>query len=237
MLSQFGSNIVEQIPSFIGSMVVTIPQGLVFTLITIVATFYISLDYKRINEFIAIQIPPKVRNVIIDIKSKFFSAIYKYLRAYSIIVLITYSELTVGFLIIGINYAFIIAALTALLDILPVVGTGTVLIPWGIIGIIQKDYFTGFAMLILYGTITIIRNIIEAKIVGTSIGLYPVVTLMAMYAGFRILGLGGMFLLPIVILILKNLNDEGKIRLWKNINKPDENNNADKKAKKRRWRK
>ncbi|MCL2775581.1 MAG: sporulation integral membrane protein YtvI [Oscillospiraceae bacterium] len=231
MFSNFGSNIVARIPSFITSLAVTVPKMLLYTLITIISTFYISFDFRNINKFIAIQIPPKVRNVIFDIKSRFFAAIYKYIKAYSIIFLITYAELTVGFLIIGIKYAFILAALIALADFLPILGTGTFLIPWGIISIVQKDYFTGFALLILYATILIIRNVIEPKIVGTTIGLYPVVTLVAMFVGFNILGLWGMLLFPISILIVKNLNDEGKIHLWKNIKNENVSDSDGKKKK------
>ena len=217
MLTQFSVDIVSQIPSFIKSIIIIIPKIFIYTLVTIVSTFYISLDYNKINKFIAMQLPPKIRNVIIDIKSRFFEAIYKYIKAYFTIFIIAYSELTVGFLIIGINYAFSIALLVAIIDILPIIGMGAVLIPWGIIAIIQKDYFTGFALLILYAVIMIIRNVIEPKIVGASIGLYPVATLISMFVGYNVLGFAGIFLFPIIILIIKNLNDEGKIHIWKNV--------------------
>jgi len=217
MLAQFSADIISQIPAFIKSIIIIIPKILIYTLITIISTFYIALDYKKINKFIAIQLQPKIRNIIIDIKSRFFEAIYKYIKAYFTIFMIAYSELTAGFLIIGINYAFSIALLVALIDILPIIGMGAVLIPWGIIAIIQKDYFTGFALLILYAVITVIRNIIEPKIIGASIGLYPVVTLISMFVGYNLIGFAGIFLFPIVILILKNLNDEGKIHIWKNV--------------------
>jgi predicted PurR-regulated permease PerM len=111
--------------------------------------------------------------------------------------------------------------IVALIDLLPVLGTGTVLIPWGIIAIIQKDYFTGFALLILYAITMVIRNIIEPKIVGASIGLYPVATLVSIFAGFNIIGIPGMFIFPITVLVLKNLNDEGKINIWKKPDKED----------------
>jgi len=228
--SQFGADVVAQIPSFITSILVTIPKMLIYTLITIVSTFYIALDFANINLFISVQIPPKARNVILDIKSRFLEAIYKYIKAYSILFLITYSELTVGFLIIGVKYAFLISLPIALIDILPVLGTGTVLIPWGIVCLTQQDYFTGFALLILYAVIIIIRNIIEPKIVGSNIGLYPVVTLITIYVGYNLFGFAGMFLFPIAVLILKNLNDEGKIRIWKNVKKKDEKKDEDKKT-------
>jgi sporulation integral membrane protein YtvI len=217
IIMQFGVDIAANIPAFIGSIVLAVPKILVFTLILIISTFYICLDYATISKFLVIQVPPKVRVVILDIKSRFLSAIYKYVRAYSIIVMITFFELCAGFFILGVDYALTLAFIVALIDILPILGTGTVLIPWGIFAIVQKDYYTGFGLLILYATVMIIRNIIEPKIVGKSLGLYPVATLIAIYVGYNIMGIAGVFLFPILIVLLKNLNDEGKIRLWKNI--------------------
>lgn len=221
IFSKLGTDIVSKIPSFIASLIRTIPQILVYTIISIISTFYIALDFKNINKALALQIPPKVRAVLSDIKSRFLEAIYKYVRAYFTIFIIAYSELTIGFFIVGVSYPFIIALLVALVDILPVLGTGTVLIPWGIIALIQKDYFSGIALLVLYAVITIVRNIIEPKIVGSSIGLYPVVTLIAIFVGFNTMGIVGLFLLPITILLLKNLNDEGKIHIWKTEKKEE----------------
>ena len=228
-LIEIGTFLASKVPAIITSIAVFLPSFLIFTIILIVSTFYICLDYTSINKFIMLQIPEKVRNVIIDIKNRFLEAIFKYLKAYLIIMLITYFELVTGFLIIGVKYAFLLAFFVALVDLFPIVGTGTVLIPWGIINILQKDYFTGFAILILYATITIIRQVIEPKIIGKSLGLYPVVTLIALYIGFNVLGVFGMILFPVCLLILKNLNDEGRIRLWKNIDTQEENNDSNKK--------
>jgi len=228
--ADIGSLLASKVPAFITSVVVTLPSFVVFAVILIVSTFYICFDYAYITKFIMMQIPKKVTNVILDIKNRFVEAIVKYLRAYLIILFITYSELVTGFLIIGIKYAFLLAFFVALLDIFPVVGTGTVLIPWGIINILQQDYFRGFSLLILYATITIIRQIIEPKIVGKSLGLYPVVTLIALYVGFNMFGFFGMIFLPVCILLIKNLNEEGRIHLWKNIDKEDKKNKKDKKS-------
>ena len=223
-VSDLGMFLATKVPAMITSIVVVLPSFLIFTLILIISTFYICLDYEPINKFIMLQIPEKVRSIILDIKNRFLEAIYKYLRAYLIIMLITYFELTAGFLIIGIKYAFLLAFFVALIDVFPIVGTGTVLIPWGIITLLQKDYFTGFALLILYATVTVIRQIIEPKIVGKSLGLYPVVTLIALYTGYNILGFFGMVLFPICLILLKNLNDEGRIHIWKNMDKKEDVN-------------
>lgn len=222
-IASAGAFLASKLPSLITTAATFLPSILLFVIILLISTFYIGIDYTVINSFVMLQLPKKIHSILIDIKNKFLETIYKYIKAYSIIIFITYCELAVGFLIIGVNYAFLFAALIAFIDILPILGSGAVLIPWGIINIAQKDYFHGFGLLVLYAVISIIRQIIEPKIVGKSIGLYPVVTLISLYVGFNLFGIAGIFLFPITILILKNLNDEGKIKLWKNPDKPKKN--------------
>lgn len=89
------------------------------------------------------------------------------------------------------------------------------MIPWAIISLITGDFFRGFGLLILYLLITVIRNIVEPKIVGHQVGLHPVVTLASMLAGLNLFGIIGLFGFPITLSLLKNLNDRGVIRLFK----------------------
>lgn len=199
----------------ITKIVMAIPNAFVFFIITIISAVYISIDFKKINSFITYQFPEKTRDFLRMVKEQFVQTIGKYVRAYSLLILITFSELFVGFSILGVHYSFIIALITALVDILPVLGTGTILIPWGVYMLISGNYFMGVGILILYVIITVVRQILEPKIVGSYVGLYPLVTLMAMYIGTKVMGFFGLFLFPIAIILLKKMNDDGHIRLWK----------------------
>lgn len=89
------------------------------------------------------------------------------------------------------------------------------LIPWAIIDLITGNYSRAIGILVLYAVITIIRNIIEPKIIGDQVGLPPLLTLIAMFLGLQTFGLVGLFAFPIVLIVLKNLNDTGKIKIWK----------------------
>ena len=100
-------------------------------------------------------------------------------------------------------------------DILPAVGTGGIIIPWGIIAMVLGDIPFGIGMLALYLIVTVIRNTLEPKIVGEQVGLHPVATLMAMFLGTKLMGIVGLFGFPIGLVILKKLNDSGKIKLFK----------------------
>ena len=115
----------------------------------------------------------------------------------------------------GQKYALLIAIGIAIIDVLPVLGTGTVLIPWGVILILTGSVGRGIAILALYLIVTVIRQILEPKIIGEYIGLYPLITLISMYAGLQAFGIVGMFLFPITVIILKNLNENGSVHLWK----------------------
>ena len=115
---------------------------------------------------------------------------------------ITFIELFVGFLILGIDYSFVLAILIAVLDILPVLGTAVVLAPWGIILLLMKNYFLGVGMLILLLIISIVRQIIEPKILGDSFGVHPLVSLITLYIGLKLFGVVGMVLLPMIVMIV-----------------------------------
>ena len=98
-----------------------------------------------------------------------------------------------------------LAFLIALADLLPVIGVGTILIPWGIVMLLQKNFYLGFGLLILYLVISLIRQVAEPKVLGKSLGLHPLLTLFATYVGFSLFGLLGMILAPIVALVAKRL--------------------------------
>jgi len=199
----------------LGGIISFVPNALLVIAVVIISTYYFAVDFNRINGFIIAQLPEKAANGVRVFKKEFVGTIVKFLRAYGLIIVITFLELFVGFTMLGIKYAFLIALVTAVIDILPILGTGTVLIPWAVFLLLTGDYYTGIALIIIYIVVTVIREIIEPKIVGKYIGLYPLLTLLSMYIGLKVLGVVGLLLFPIATIILKKLNDDGKLRLFK----------------------
>src|SRR5699024_9383370 len=118
-------------------------------------------------------------------------------------------ELAIGLSIIGVDRAVLIALGIAVFDILPVLGTGGIMLPWAAIRALAGDYRMAISLFVVYLIITVIRNIIEPKIVGQQIGLHPVVTLISMFVGLQLFGAVGLFGLPITLSLLRNLNDNG----------------------------
>ena len=209
------TSISAKIPEWIGRLFNTLPNAVFFTVILVMAAFYICADFNAINRFLALQLPKRVVEFITEVKKHLKSTGAKYLRAYTFIIVITFFQLLIGFSILKIDYSFTIAVITAVLDILPVIGVGTVLVPWSVVLLISGDYYIGFGLLIIFCVVSLIRQLIEPKIIGVSIGLNPLVTLIAMYVGYKLFGLTGLLAMPVFAIIIKNLNDSGTITLYR----------------------
>lgn len=181
--------------------------------VTVVACYYMTVDRAAIAAFAYRLFPKSMENSIKSFRKEVFGTVGKYLKAYGIIILITFTELFAAFTVLRIEYALLLAAVVALIDILPVLGTGSVLVPWALVCLfVVGDVYTGAGLLISYVIITVIRQIIEPKIVGSYIGLHPLATLVAMFAGLKVFGIMGMLLLPMVVLVAKNLMAAKKAR-------------------------
>ena len=208
-------NGVTGLVTLVAEKVITDGPGLLISCIfSVVASCYITKDYRKIVNFVLSQLSEKNAKIVVSIKQLFVTNILKMLRGYIIIMFITYIELFIALTILRVDYAAILAALIAVLDILPVVGTGTVLIPWFVISLLMGNVWLGVGVIITYIAITIIRNIIEPRIIGQQVGLPPIVTLIAMYVGLKVFGVLGMLLLPVSIIIIVKLQESGIIHIW-----------------------
>ncbi len=202
------------------AVLVNTPSMLLTTLISIIACCFMTIDYNRITGFVLRQFAPANQQLLLKSKRMFTENILKMLRGYLLIMGITFLELFVGFLLIGIPYTGALALIVAVVDILPVLGTGTVLIPWGVISLAMGNTARGLELLLLYVVIAVLRNILEPKIIGTQMGLSPIVTLVAMYVGLRLFGFMGLWGLPLVVIVLVKLQEAGMVHIWKNADPP-----------------
>lgn len=209
------SKVSDVIVGAISGFAYSIPTLVVGTIFCIIASYYIIVDHGLIGDFIRRQLPENVNDTIKEGRKAIRDIIWNYGRSYAIILGITFVELTIAMLILGVANPVFVALLIALFDILPVVGTGTILIPWFIIEFINKDYKMAIGLAISYAVIFVVRNIIEPKIVGQQVGLHPLVTLIAMFVGTAFFGIVGLFGLPITLALLKDLNEKGVIKIFK----------------------
>jgi sporulation integral membrane protein YtvI len=186
----------------IASLVTALPQGFLFLLVTLISLVYFSLDYDRISDFIKSILPQKFVSAIEGIKSKSIRMLGKYLRSYSLIIFVTYMILLIGLLILRIKNALFVALFVSVLDILPIIGVGTLLIPWGILEIAIGNKFVGIGLIILFLVNAIVRQFLEPKIIGKSLNIHPIATLIMIYIGYSLFGIMGLIILPAIAIVL-----------------------------------
>ena len=189
----------------VGRLLHATPRVLIFLVVTLMSCFYLSMDYVHIRDSLISLLPSRVAKGAAEFRARAGKAIRRYVRAYVLLLLLTFSEVFVGLLILGQPYPLLIALGVALVDILPIIGAGTVLVPWAVILLILKNYSMGFGLLILYGVVTIVRQIAEPHLVGGSLGIHPLMSLLFMFAGLQLFGFFGLLLGPAAALITKEL--------------------------------
>lgn len=196
------------------SYAMSVPKLIVNIVITVVATVFMTLDYPFLKELVIAQMSEERHQKLHEYKVHLNKTLLRYLRSYALIMAITFAELSAGLLLIGIKGAVGIAALIAILDILPILGSGTILIPWFIYDFVVGNIAMGAKIAALYIVITVIRQIIEPKIVGDHVGLHPIITLLSMIVGTFVFGPIGLLGLPITVALLKSMQDEGIIHFY-----------------------
>jgi len=189
--SGFGMRAISGVPSFLLSLIVFF-----------IAAFYFATDAGTISQGLASILPEKWQKKLPSLKLKLIKTLVGYLKAYLLIMLITFLEVFVGLSVLSVDYAFILAMIIAVVDLLPILGTGTVLVPWSIFAFICSDIALGIGLLVLYGVTIVVRQIVEPKIIGKAVGLHPLATLASVYIGLELLGFAGIFIGPIIVMFL-----------------------------------
>lgn len=197
-----------------------IPVILTATLISIIACFFVTCDYDGFTGMIKKNVSEEHEKLLIRSKKLLGDILGKWFKSYATIIFVTFCEVSIGLNIlklIGVydgGYIIAISIAVAIVDIFPVLGTGTVMVPWAIINFFNGNIGLGIGLIVMYVVITVIRQILEPRLVALNVGIHPVLTLMGMYLGVQLFGVIGIFILPITFVLLKALNDEGIIHLW-----------------------
>ncbi|KUK10539.1 MAG: hypothetical protein XD50_1170 [Clostridia bacterium 41_269] len=191
-----------------------VPNLLLILVISILASFFISRD-KHVIDFLAAKIlPDSVYEMYIAISEDVGKALFGYIRAQLILMLITAIQTVIGLYILGVKYALTMGLVVGLVDILPILGPGAVLIPWIIFEIIKGKFFMAVGLTIIYAFIIIVRQLLEPKIVAENIGLHPLATLISIYVGLKLFGFIGVILGPIFLVIAKAASRGSILSKW-----------------------
>lgn len=200
MLSSLAGALSAKLPGVAGKLISAMPSAFLFVLVTVIAGFYFCVEPGQVGKFLTAHLPRRLAEKIPSLRARAKAVSLRYLRAYLLILFVTFVQLFIGFLILRVRYAFLLSLLVAVVDFLPVLGVGTVLVPWAIIALLRKNFYLGFGLLILFAAVTVLRQIIEPRLIGKSLGVHPLAALIAGYAGWRWFGFLGMALGPVAVL-------------------------------------
>ena len=191
------------------------PDVLLFLVTAGLGSFFLSASFPGVRAFLLAQLPQSwlhhLELAARDLKQSFGG----WLRAQLLLMLITFVELLAALLILHVRGALPIAALTAIVDALPVFGVGVVLLPWAAVALLRGEIRLGIGLGITFAVISLMRELLQAKLLGDQIGLDPLSSLLAVYVGWKLCGVPGLLLFPLLLVTLRQLNDRGLLRLWK----------------------
>ena len=209
-LTREGTNIAQRVLTSILNAVTHIPKLMIYIGITIVATYFVCTDKMYILDQMEHHLPRNWVNKFGYKLRKVISSLGDYLKAEGVLILISFSIVLIGLVIfdlIGMNvrYPLVIALFIGFVDALPILGAGTIMLPWAVISAFNGDIQLAVSLIVLYIVIIVTRQLVEPRIVSNHIGIHPIFTLIAMYTGFKLIGVIGMFVGPIILIILKNI--------------------------------
>ena len=203
--SAFLGSVSDLLLSMASGVVAVLPKLLLFLVTTVVASFMISAQRETILDWLRKRLPQDWQKKGRVVASNLKRALGGWLRAETRMMLITFGVISLGLFLLGAEFPIILGAVTALVDALPVLGTGTILVPWALWNLLQGKTVFGVGLLVLYGLAAALRTVLEPRLVGRQIGLHPLLALLSMYAGFQLFGIGGMILLPIAAILARQL--------------------------------
>lgn len=191
------------------------PDVLLFAVSFGIGTYFFSASFPQVLAFLQRQLPPETKRRLEGLGRDLRGSLRGFFRAQLLLMGLTFFELLLAFLLLRVRAAAPLAAVTALVDALPVFGTGTVLLPWAAVSLLLGETGRALGLAVAWGLTNLVRSAAQAKLLGDQIGLDPLASLLAIYVGWQLAGVWGMLLCPLVLVTLRQLNDKGVLALWK----------------------
>lgn len=204
-LNNWVSAVMPAIGARAGNFAMSIPAFVVALIVFIMGAYFITADYPHYRFLVTDRMPSGVRDFFSHVKHTALGAFAGYVRAEVIISIGVFAILLVGFLLIRQPYAVLLALLLAVLDFIPIIGSGTVMVPWAILDLMTGNWFHAVGLMVVWGIICVFRRVAEPKAVGSQTGLSPILSLVSMYVGMQLAGVLGMILGPVLFLVVLNV--------------------------------
>jgi sporulation integral membrane protein YtvI len=208
-LETFLQSFVQSIINFLA----IIPGFLIEVLIYLVALFMISLELPKLKANLEKFLTDQTKKKVALVTAELSKAGVGFIKAQIILSFMTFVMSFIGLTILNVSYTALLSLLIVIVDILPILGTGSVLVPWAIMAILQGNHFLGIGLIVLFLVITVVRRIVEPKVYSSSLGISPLAALISLYIGFKLLGIFGVFLGPILVIVYETLKKANIIKV------------------------
>lgn len=221
-LAQIPSKLSGRLLDFLPTAASATPGALLFAASMLIGSYFISASFPEVKAFVLLQVPERFRNRARELAGQLKQTFGRWLKSQLLLSLFCFLELAAAFWLLGMSYSLLPALIISVIDALPVLGVGTVLIPWALYELLAGQASLGLGLGITYLAVTVLRSCMQAKLLGDQLGLHPLVTLLAIYAGYKVWGVMGMIVFPILTITIKQLNDSELLHLWKRTDTKEE---------------
>ncbi|MBE7012276.1 MAG: sporulation integral membrane protein YtvI [Ruminococcaceae bacterium] len=218
-LSAYTPQITDSAIDYATDVAVSLPSALFFTLIFLLSVFFFIKDYSSVMNFFREAIPEKTLSIFRYLKNTAWNGFVGYIKSQLILSSITAGLIAITFLILGIDYAVIWALIIGIVDILPILGSGIILVPYALLVLfIEENVFLAIIILILQLVCFLVRQVLSPRIMSSQLGLNPIITLISIYIGNEVIGISGMIIFPIFALLIVSIYKAYKSAGgWENI--------------------
>lgn len=188
-----------------GSTAMKLPAFAVASIVFVMGSYLLTADYPRLRILVLERMDPNTLGLFRFIRHTAAGALGGYVKAQFILSVGVFFILLIGFTLVGQSYAFLLALLLAIMDFIPIIGAGTILIPWGAVVLFSGDTRNAVELLVIWGVIALFRRVAEPKVVGNQTGLSPILSLLSIYIGMQTAGVMGMIFGPVILLVVINV--------------------------------
>jgi len=204
----------DSVLALVSGAAAALPDVSFFFFATAASTFFIAARYDALVEGLLSRVPHRLRGGVDATKGYVRRSLWRFLRGRGALALILCGVLFLGLALLGVDYPLLTAMVIAIIDLLPLLGAGTVLLPWAAVDLLLGNVRLAVCLLALYLLIAWVRGRLWPRLVGEDLGLSPLATLICLYVGLKAMGILGMIVLPVAVILLRNLNASGVVRLW-----------------------
>lgn len=198
-------DMMKGVGSAAGSFAFSIPSFVMSSVIFVMASYFVTSDYPRLRFLFLDKLSAPLHGFLSDVKKTAVAAFGGYVKAQLILSVVVFTILLIGFLVIGQPYAVLLAFILAIMDFVPIIGSGTFIVPWAVIDVFMGNYQHAIQLMVVWGLIALFRQLAEPKIVGDQTGLSPIMSLISIYVGMKVAGVPGMIFGPVLCMVIINI--------------------------------